>query len=247
MGFNQKATCLTCDNGVCETVFGRLKGVRILHTGICEECLKNNKIPSFTKYNEEEPDDNLRKQIIKQINDEMIVENVSQKKIDLFNEDIDFYEKSEYYIKLRANKNKTPEQIEKEEKEKKEEESKRFANHIVTTTVNIEGYRIVKYHGVVSGYAVFGTSPITTLSASAKDLAGERVTSYENIMAHTEQAAEIQVKKKSVKLGGNAIVGASINITSFSSDMIGILYSGTSVTIEPITNVNDTNSCNKND
>lgn len=229
--------CLLCDKGVNYTFSGKPKGVELVDIGICNDCLKNNKVPSFTKYNKLEPNDDIRKQIIKQINDEMIQANVPQEKIDMVNKDLEKLER--WYENDRIKASKTPEQLEQEKKEKEEEYMKRFRSHKVSTTFNIEGYRIVEYHDVVAGEYVAGTGIFSSLSASIKDAKGRSVTPYQQKLSSAKEGAEKTAIIKSTDLGGNAIVGASVNYVNFSSDMIGVIFTGTSVTIEPIEKVED--------
>jgi len=53
---------------------------------------------------------------------------------------------------------------------------------IITTTPNIEGKKIVKYVGIVTGEVVEGADFISDFEASLKDFFGGRATSYEEIL-----------------------------------------------------------------
>ncbi len=50
---------------------------------------------------------------------------------------------------------------------------------IVTTTHNIEGRRITRYHGIVSGETVVGTNIFRDILAGITDLVGGRSGGYE--------------------------------------------------------------------
>ena len=50
---------------------------------------------------------------------------------------------------------------------------------IVTTTNNIEGKKVVKYLGIVSGEAIIGANIVKDFFAGIRDIVGGRSGSYE--------------------------------------------------------------------
>ena len=53
---------------------------------------------------------------------------------------------------------------------------------IITTTPQIEGRRIVAYHGIVSGEAILGANVFRDFFASIRDVVGGRAGSYERVL-----------------------------------------------------------------
>ena len=54
---------------------------------------------------------------------------------------------------------------------------------LITTTHAVEGRRIVAYHGVVSGEAIFGANVLRDWFASIRDVVGGRSGAYEKVFA----------------------------------------------------------------
>jgi uncharacterized protein YbjQ (UPF0145 family) len=60
---------------------------------------------------------------------------------------------------------------------------------ILTTTPSLEGRRIVKYIGIVTGEAIVGANIVRDLFASVRDIVGGRAGSYENVLASARETA----------------------------------------------------------
>ncbi len=104
---------------------------------------------------------------------------------------------------------------------------------IVTTTNNIEGYKIVKYHGIIFGEVVTGVNILKDFTASITDIFGGRSKGYEDeLLVAREQAIE-EMKERAKAIGANAIVGVKIDyeILGASNSMMMVICSGTAVTI----------------
>ena len=108
--------------------------------------------------------------------------------------------------------------------------------HIVTTTPNLEGYKIEEYLGIVADQCVLGTGMFSGLDASIADLTGSESSAYSEKLDLARQAAQIRAIRKSMKLGGNAIVGANLEFSVFPNAMIGIIFKGTAVKVKKIEN-----------
>ena len=53
---------------------------------------------------------------------------------------------------------------------------------LTTTTPNIEGKRITRYYGIVSGETIIGANLFRDLFASVRDIVGGRSSSYEEVL-----------------------------------------------------------------
>ena len=99
---------------------------------------------------------------------------------------------------------------------------------LVTTTPIIEGKRIVKYYGIVSGETIIGANVFRDLFASIRDIVGGRSGAYE------EDTALQEMQAQAAKLGANAVIGVDLDYETVggSGSMLMVTANGTAVTIE---------------
>jgi uncharacterized protein YbjQ (UPF0145 family) len=107
---------------------------------------------------------------------------------------------------------------------------------LVVTTGNIEGKKIVKYHGVVAGEAILGTNIFKDFFAAIRDIVGGRSASYEQELRKAKDIAMAEMIKQAEELGANAIVGVDLDYEAISSGqsttMMMVSANGTAVNIE---------------
>ena len=108
------------------------------------------------------------------------------------------------------------------------------ANFLVTTTPNLEGYKIEEYLGIVSDQCVLGTGMFSGWDASVADMFGSESSLYSQKLDQARDTAQKRAVKKTIVLGGNAIVGANLELVTFFNDMIGIIFKGTAVKVKKI-------------
>lgn len=107
---------------------------------------------------------------------------------------------------------------------------------IVSTTPNIEGKRIVKYLGLVSGEAILGANIFKDLFAGIVDIVGGRSGAYEEELRQAKQIALEEMEEEARALGGNAVVGVDLDYETISmgssGGMLMVSASGTAVVYE---------------
>jgi len=105
---------------------------------------------------------------------------------------------------------------------------------IVTTTPSIEGRRITRYAGVVTGEAIMGANIFKDLFAGIRDIVGGRSATYEGELRSARDIALAEIKHAAVELGANAVVGVDIDYETVggSGSMLMVTVSGTAVVIE---------------
>lgn len=107
---------------------------------------------------------------------------------------------------------------------------------LVVTTDNIEGKKIVRYHGVVAGEAILGTNIFKDFFAAIRDIVGGRSASYEQELRKAKDIAMAEMIKQAEELGANAIVGVDLDYEAISSGqsttMMMVSANGTAVNIE---------------
>jgi uncharacterized protein YbjQ (UPF0145 family) len=105
---------------------------------------------------------------------------------------------------------------------------------ILTTTPGVEGRRITRYHGIVTGEAVLGANIFRDLFAGLRDVVGGRAGSYEKELRKARQAALEDLTEAARELGANAVVGVDIDyeVLGEKNGMLMVTVSGTAVTLE---------------
>jgi uncharacterized protein YbjQ (UPF0145 family) len=104
---------------------------------------------------------------------------------------------------------------------------------IVTTTNGVEGRRIVAYHGIVTGEAIFGANVFRDFFASIRDVVGGRSGSYEKVLRDGRDTALREMMDEARRLGANAVVGVDLDYGAVGSNesMMMVTASGTAVTL----------------
>lgn len=105
---------------------------------------------------------------------------------------------------------------------------------ITTTTPTIEGKRIVRYMGIVTGETIFGTNVFRDFLASIRDIVGGRSGSYEEVLRKGKDEAIHEMEGRAAALGANAIVGVDLDYETVGQNgsMLMVTCSGTAVWIE---------------
>jgi|SRR6476661_10338604 len=105
---------------------------------------------------------------------------------------------------------------------------------IVTTTPQIDGKKVVKYIGIVSGEAIIGANIVKDFFAGIRDIVGGRSGSYEEGLREAKNIALAEMQDYAAKLGANAIVGVDLDYETMgaSGSMLMVSASGTAVIIE---------------
>lgn len=104
---------------------------------------------------------------------------------------------------------------------------------ILTTTPNIEGYKILEYKGLVTGEAIIGANFIKDFLAGIRDIVGGRSKSYEKVLQEGKETSVREMMERAQELGANAIVGIDIDYETVGQggSMLMVACSGTAVRI----------------
>jgi uncharacterized protein YbjQ (UPF0145 family) len=107
---------------------------------------------------------------------------------------------------------------------------------IIVTTPNLEGRRITRYVGLVSGEAILGANIFRDLFAGIRDIVGGRSAAYEQELRKAKTLALDEMQDEAQRLGGNAIVGVDLDYETITmgsgGGMLMVSASGTAVVIE---------------
>ncbi|MFC2160649.1 heavy metal-binding domain-containing protein [Acidobacteriota bacterium] len=82
---------------------------------------------------------------------------------------------------------------------------------LVVTTPNIEGKKIEKYLGLVTGEAILGANIFKDLFAGIRDIVGGRSAAYEKELRQAKAIAVQEMEAEAKSLGGNAVIGVDLD------------------------------------
>ena len=105
---------------------------------------------------------------------------------------------------------------------------------LTTTTLLIEGMRVVKYYGIVSGETIIGANFIRDIFAGVRDFIGGRSNSYEKVLREAKATALQEMEEEARRLGANAVIGVDLDYETVGSNgsMLMVTASGTAVLVE---------------
>jgi uncharacterized protein YbjQ (UPF0145 family) len=105
---------------------------------------------------------------------------------------------------------------------------------ILSTTNNIEGKKVVKYLGLVSGDAILGANIFRDFFASIRDIVGGRSAAYEKELRKAKNIALEEMEEQAKNLGANAIIGIDIDYETIgtNSSMLMVSANGTAIVVE---------------
>lgn len=105
---------------------------------------------------------------------------------------------------------------------------------IMTTTNNLDGRKVKKYLGVVTGEAILGANIFKDFFAGIRDIVGGRSAAYEKELQEARRLAFGEMQEKASRIGANAIVGVDIDYETIGANgsMLMVSVSGTAVNAE---------------
>ena len=105
---------------------------------------------------------------------------------------------------------------------------------LVTTTPIIEGKRIIRYYGIVSGETIIGANVFRDFLAGIRDFVGGRSGAYEEVLRQAKDTAIREMEEQAARLGANAVIGVDRDYETVggSGSMLMVTATGTAVTIE---------------
>ncbi|MEZ5291661.1 MAG: heavy metal-binding domain-containing protein [Vicinamibacterales bacterium] len=105
---------------------------------------------------------------------------------------------------------------------------------VLTTTPTIEGRRITRYCGIVTGEAIMGANIFKDLFAGIRDIVGGRSATYEAELRKARDLALSEVARAAAYLGATAVVGLDLDYETVGGQgsMLMVTVSGTAVVTE---------------
>lgn len=105
---------------------------------------------------------------------------------------------------------------------------------LVTTTATVEGKRISKYFGIVTGEAILGANVFKDVFAGIRDIVGGRSATYERELKRARDMALAELEAQAQQFGANAVVGVDLDyeVLGANNGMLMVSASGTAVLAE---------------
>ncbi len=107
---------------------------------------------------------------------------------------------------------------------------------LVTTTNTVEGKKITRYFGLVSGEAIMGADIFKDIFASIRNIVGGRSGAYEKELRTAKETAINEMCQAAQVMGANAVIAVDLDYETInpgsSGSMLMVTASGTAVTIE---------------
>ena len=105
---------------------------------------------------------------------------------------------------------------------------------LVTTTFNLEGYKIVKNLGIVKGIIVRSRSVFGTIGGSLQTLFGGNISLFTELCEKTRTDSYELMVQHAEQLNANAVIGVRYDTTELMSGVSEVLCYGTAVKIEKL-------------
>jgi len=109
----------------------------------------------------------------------------------------------------------------------------RVDSSMVTTALELPGYRIVRNFGVVRGIIVRSRSVIGNLGAALQTIVGGNITILTELCEKTRVEAYELLLMHAAEHGANAVVGFRYDATEVMQGVTEVLAYGTAVLVEP--------------
>jgi uncharacterized protein YbjQ (UPF0145 family) len=107
---------------------------------------------------------------------------------------------------------------------------------LTVTTDVVEGKRVKRHLGIVTGEAILGANIFKDFFAGIRDIVGGRSAAYEKELRMAREIAIGEMHETAASMGANAVVGVDVDYENISmgkgGGMLMVSVSGTAVVLE---------------
>jgi uncharacterized protein YbjQ (UPF0145 family) len=107
---------------------------------------------------------------------------------------------------------------------------------LTVTTDVVEGKRVKRHLGIVTGEAILGANIFKDFFAGIRDIVGGRSAAYEKELRSAREIAIAEMHQTAASMGANAVVGVDVDYENISmgkgGGMLMVSVSGTAVVLE---------------
>ncbi len=105
--------------------------------------------------------------------------------------------------------------------------------HMVTTSNELPGYRVVRPMGIVRGITVRSRSVIGNLGAALQTLVGGNISIYTELCENAREEAFELMLRHAAEHGANAVIAMRYDANDVAEGVTEVLAYGTAVWVEP--------------
>lgn len=105
---------------------------------------------------------------------------------------------------------------------------------LVTTALELPGFRIVRNLGIVRGIVVRSRSVFGTIGASFQTLVGGDITIYTELCEKTRSDAFARMSEHAAQIGANAVISFRYDANEVMQGVTEVLAYGTAVVVESL-------------
>jgi uncharacterized protein YbjQ (UPF0145 family) len=105
-------------------------------------------------------------------------------------------------------------------------------NMFVTTTLEIEGYRIREYRGIVRGIIVRSPTITQGILGGLKNIIGGQIGAYTEMCEQARQQAFDVMLQHAEEMGANAVIGFKYDASEIGERATEVLCYGTAVVVD---------------
>jgi uncharacterized protein YbjQ (UPF0145 family) len=105
---------------------------------------------------------------------------------------------------------------------------------MVTTALELPGYRIVRNLGIVRGIIVRSRNLFATIGAGLQTILGGNITLFTQLCERSRQDAMVMMMQHAAERGGNAIICARYDANELRQGVTEVLAYGTAVVVEKL-------------
>ena len=105
---------------------------------------------------------------------------------------------------------------------------------MVTTALELPGYRIVRNIGVARGIIVRSRSIIGSIGAGLQTIVGGNISLFSTLCENTREDSFDLLLRHVKEMGGNAVIGMRYDATEIMGGVTEVLAYGTAVVVEKV-------------
>ncbi len=109
-----------------------------------------------------------------------------------------------------------------------------IADNLITTALELPGYRIVRNVGMCRGIVVRSRSIVGNLGAALQTLFGGNITLYTSLCERARVDAYNQMRLEALKKGANALIAVRYDANDVAAGVTEVLCYGTAVYVEQL-------------
>ena len=106
-------------------------------------------------------------------------------------------------------------------------------NTMITTSLELPGYKVTKNLGVVRGIVVRSRSIVGNIIGGIHSLFGGNITVYTNLCEQARSETFQLMRQHAQSMRANAIIGMRYDATELMAGLTEVLCYGTAVVVEP--------------